>query len=43
MTEKGLLWSFYSTWETIDGILGNMAKVKGLAQVAWSRVFQVQY
>ena len=34
MTEKGLLWSICSTWKTIDRILGNVAKVKGLAQIA---------
>lgn len=34
MTEKRLLWSTYSTWETIDRILGNVAKVKGLAKIA---------
>lgn len=36
MTEKGLLWRFYSTWETIDRILGSVAKEEGLAQIAQS-------
>lgn len=37
MTEKGLLWSIFSTRETIDRILDNVAKVKRLAQIAQSR------
>lgn len=43
MTEKGLLWRIYSTWETIVRILGSVAKEKGLAQIAQSSWFQVQY
>lgn len=36
MNEKWLLWSICTPWETVDRILGNVAKVKGLAKIIQS-------